>query len=846
MKKIFLLISLFFPLYASAEGIGSAQDLIRYISALNNGAPTTGWESRGGVVRLTADIDLSKEKRMPSVEVPFEGKFDGAGHRLSGWKAAGPLFRMIGVSGEVSAVVIDGSCSMRLSTKNEPLSLGFIAGINNGTIRDCENFAPIVQTCKYTAKSIYIGGIAGVNNNIVMNCRNHGAISAEASSEQTLKTLLMCVGGIVGAENKDVSRTASVAFCENTGAVSSKSDFISHNIGGVVGATGRQSVKLCVNRGAVTGVCVYNEFAKLMPQTKVGGIVGMAKNSIWSCDNYGDVSTLGSYEGFSAGIVAAPMERILVADCNNYGKIEAKNESRAYRGGIAGNVGRPAHFKRCYNRAGDGSGVLGNIYKKKGAAESATFRDCKELTGVADGYTEAAGVRVNGDNVFGTVTSVDGNPIPGVVVSDGHRSVQTDSRGQYSMKSDLSECKFVTISVPSGYELPRDGVFPTFYRRIDRNGSAARADFKLSRSASSSSHTVAIVGAPEVTANEDFSMEAWQHNVAPDVAASGKAAMGQFACIVLGSVSNGDACAYDEWGDAIAALNAPAFCAIGAGDYDDRTILYDRLGRIGFETYLNPVNFSFNVGDFHYVILNSIRYDRLSSNERYRTGLGQETVEWLEGDLKYVPSSKVVVLCSGMPVFSRDAELPGWANLILDKFDKVYAWSSSGGPNTTFTKAGGRIVCTEVSRCCGTSGLDRKIGVDGTPQGYVLISASGRTPVWHFKTVGKKSGEQIRAYSPLRSGDGFLKACIWAWDESWGTPQWYENGNCVGEMTYSPEADLEYQKIYAEMTDPKMKARFRPSTQAKMFRIKPTEGSTGGEIRVKDRFGVEYRHQINW
>jgi len=485
--------------------------------------------------------------------------------------------------------------------------------------------------------------------------------------------------------------------------------------------------------------------------------------------------------------------------------------------------------------------VLGNIYKKKGATESATFRDCKEASGTIDGYAETAEPRKNGDNIFGTVLTTDGHPIQGVVISDGHQSVLTDGRGQYSMKSDLSESKFVSICVPSGYELPRN-----FFRIISRKGAAAKADFTLTPS-SSATHTVAIVGAPEVLpAGNDYSMEAWKNNVVPDIASVRKVARGQFFCIVLGDVSNGDDCVYDDFGDALAGINAPAFCTIGAGDYDERTILHDNLGRIGFETYFGPVNFSFNAGECHYVILNSIRYDRKSASERYRIGLSQQTIEWLEGDLKHVPAGKTVVLCSSMPLFSKNAEVPTWAGLILDKFSQVYAWSSYGKANTTFTKAGGKLICAEISRCNGTSGLNRQIGTDGTPQGYALVSVSGKNPVWSFKPIGKSPREQLRAYSPLRSGDGFVKACIWAWDERWSTPQWYEDGNRIGAMTYSPEADLEYQKSYAEMTDAKIKARFKPSDKARMFRIKPSSGCTGGEIRVKDRFGIEYRHQINW
>ena len=52
-------------------------------------------------------------------------------------------------------------------------------------------------------------------------------------------------------------------------------------------------------------------------------------------------------------------------------------------------------------------------------------------------------------NVTGQVTSADGAPVAGVVVSDGLNCTQTDAEGRYALTSDLDQRHFVFISVPA-------------------------------------------------------------------------------------------------------------------------------------------------------------------------------------------------------------------------------------------------------------------------------------------------------------------------------------------------------------------------------------------------------------
>lgn len=60
------------------------------------------------------------------------------------------------------------------------------------------------------------------------------------------------------------------------------------------------------------------------------------------------------------------------------------------------------------------------------------------------------------------VSTADG-PVQGVVVSDGVEVSVTDERGIYQLQSE-KKWGYVFISVPSGYEVPAEGVLPQFYQ----------------------------------------------------------------------------------------------------------------------------------------------------------------------------------------------------------------------------------------------------------------------------------------------------------------------------------------------------------------------------------------------
>ncbi len=122
---------------------------------------------------LTDDITLSGEWTPIGRTSPFNGTFDGAGHKISGLKinitTGGShrtdtqnfgLFGKIGTSGTVKNLAVEGDVTVATGWY-----IAIVAGMNDGTIENC--------SVKGTVKSaFYFGGIAGysADKSSIKNC----------------------------------------------------------------------------------------------------------------------------------------------------------------------------------------------------------------------------------------------------------------------------------------------------------------------------------------------------------------------------------------------------------------------------------------------------------------------------------------------------------------------------------------------------------------------------------------------------------------------------------------------------------------------------------------------------
>ncbi|MBO4476528.1 MAG: calcineurin-like phosphoesterase C-terminal domain-containing protein [Bacteroidales bacterium] len=947
MVRTKTLIAACFFLVASAlvqaQGIGSAKDLQAFIEACNAGKDISQWYDSDSTVFLSADLDLSKVRKLPRVET-FKGVFDGRGHCIKGWKATGGLFHFIADGAEVRNLIIDSSCSMQVSSKSDEFRAGFIADTNEGVIRNCVNRGSIKHSCDYAVAPIYIGGICGYNQFVILGCRNDGKLFSDVSGDGK-ESVSLDLGGIAGGSRGRAKQGNTIARCENTGEVSAISSLSSMYIGGICGNSGPVTIKYCINRGVVKSEIRATEDGSVKGIERIGGIAGQAKADIIRCDNFGSVSATGECGANVAGICGIPHSSLVIADCMNFGSVTSTAEQPSHTGGIAGNIGRPVRIRGCINcgeirfdgissRArSTAGGIVGNTYVVKDAKDGAYVRNCVNHGSVYAGaggnkydatnrnaihaagivaYAEGRGdlrsfvkdcssdgqvtcvsgrkgqicattvdVVTGGSapddfatpvkaadgvpNVTGRVTTPEGQPIEGIVVTDGRQCVKTGADGSYAMTSDLSEARFVYLSLPATVNIPmRDGV-PAFFRRIPRYSKAVQADFVLTTREPAKDYTVMMIADPQVRPyGVDGSMEAWATSVAPDAEAFRASCKGDVYSINLGDLVYNYMNAWDDYMDIASMIKCPTFNVIGNHDYDQGTLFETEQGNVFYETYVGPEHYSFDLGDIHYLVFNTILYDRPSVKSSYSYGVDDRTLEWMKADLSYIPKDKIIVTCTHHNPFKTPNSSPhGSHNVysrhyedylaLLSSYREVYAWNGHNHTNFYYNYKGKKtkhgapnIQCISVTRCTGALRFNAYLGADGEPQGYMVLNVAGDSLSWYYKSVGHGRDMQMRAYPPQRTSDGCVLVNIWNWSEGWSMPQWCEGGVPVAEMQSAPGVDPDYYDLFQTVTNKTTRKYCKPSDKAVLFKVKPSPGVNSGTIRVTDMFGVEYSLDVSW
>jgi len=801
---------------------------------------------------------------------------------------------------------VEHSCSYAMA----PAFVGGIAGFNNYAIYRCRNYGTVKSDVLGVSKedvTLSLGGITGgskgksANGSVVARCENEGKIEAVGN------LLAMYVGGIVGNAGRSTTK-----YSINRGEVKVTIDATEDgkttgvaNVGGIGGQV-KADILRCDNFGTVvaSGAC----------GAAVGGIVGMPHFNmvIADCTNYGPVSATGEQPSNVGGIAGNIGRPVHVRGCTNNGKIlfdGVSSRARSTAGGIVGNIYCPksqtagAYVRECVNNgevyaasggnkydAGNrnaihAAGIVGyadtregfrafvtdcSNFGKVGSAGGRKGDICASAVNVATGGSATLDVATVLEsaplegNVVGTVCTSSGAPLEGIVVTDGRQCVKTDAEGRFAMESDLDEARFVYLSLPAG-AIIAPGNHPIPYKRIPRYCKAVKANFTLDLMPATPDYTVLMIADPQVRPYDwDNSMETWGDRVAPDANAFIASCTSPVYSINLGDLVYNEMYAWDDYMDIAATIQCPTFNVIGNHDYDQETLFETEQGNVYFETYVGPEHYSFDLGNIHYVVLNTILYDIQGDIKKYHYGLDNRALAWLAADLAFVPKEKVVVTCSHHNPFKTPNKSPhGSHNVyslnyqeylnLLSPYKEVYAWNGHNHENFYYnykgkeTKHGApNIQCISVARATGALRFNRELGAKGEPQGYMVLNVQGDSLNWYYKGVGTGQDYQIRAYAPARTDGIHVKANIWNWSEGWTTPEWWEGGVKVADMELTPGVDPDYYDLYETITDKTTRKYCKPSTEAILFSVTPTAGATGGEVRVKDLFGNTYVQSINW
>ena len=314
--------------------INNETEFMDFYNRVNNGD-----DMRNKTVTLLSDVTMTPfsylEPMNPvgSETGGFSGTFNGSGYTLTASLLGSGenigLFSKIGVSGSVMNLklsIVAGTSSNPLVLDNSigQRQIGLIAGINEGSISDCDVVSGSSIYVR-SAGSISVGGIAGTSSSSgsIYSCK----VTVDISAEIQAVNLELKSGGIVG------TNLGTVSYSDFFGNINSNSTAGSCKIyaGGIAGSN-NGSIAACTVGDPVNSVISANSTETV----EIGGIAGVNNGTV-SRSSVKLLSISASANSVAGGGIAGSNNGT-IGDCKCTSTLTSGNSSGSvYIGGIAGN-----------------------------------------------------------------------------------------------------------------------------------------------------------------------------------------------------------------------------------------------------------------------------------------------------------------------------------------------------------------------------------------------------------------------------------------------------------------------------------------------------------------------------
>ena len=392
----------------------------------------------------------------------------------------------------------------------------------------------------------------------------------------------------------------------------------------------------------------------------------------------------------------------------------------------------------------------------------------------------------------GRVTA-DGKGVNGVVVTNGVAFCQTDVQGRWSLPTDTCISKFVYISTPSDYCLPKEKSIASFYvasSYLANNG--GKYDFTLEKRKQMDSEFYFIpISDPQVKNKKH--VELWNTQTIPDLLATSKelSKTHEVVTMALGDIVWDNMTLFDDYRESMNLLPVTAFQCIGNHDFDLRYQALNNMpygspvyGEMHYNRYFGPTDYSFNIAGVHVVTMKNINY---MANKEYREQITEAQVEWLRRDLSYVAKGSTVILNMHAAAWNTQETEGNVLNAEeLAEVLKGYKVHVFSGHTHFFqnNQPTANIYEHNIGAACGTwwrSDVNRC----GAPNGYMIVKASADTLTWKYKPTGDSADKQMKLYGvgEFYSQPFYLVANVWNCDNE-TTVEWFEDGVYRGKNQY--------------------------------------------------------------
>lgn len=386
-------------------------------------------------------------------------------------------------------------------------------------------------------------------------------------------------------------------------------------------------------------------------------------------------------------------------------------------------------------------------------------------------------------NLYGLISDKAGEPIEGVVVSDGFQCVTTNVEGVYQMVKN-ENAEFVFYSTPSEYQVEVSKInSPTFFAKINKSKPKFRQDFTLTAlDKPENDFTLICIGDPQCksTHTNRFKNETMAA-LKKTVSESSLPCYG----LTMGDIVYDEPDVMTTMRTLLGAATMPIFNT--PGNHDDSEI---------YKTVFGPLDFSFNRGKVHFVSMNNVIF----SGDDYTAVFLDSQVEWLKQDLSNVSKDRMVILFYHIPLRSSNYKNRATVLGLLKDYAQVHLMAGHTHYAENYINDADLNYMYEHihAAACGAWWFS-DINGDGAPNGYAIYDVRGAaiTNGYYKPTHGDKN-HQIRLHRGHDiTGGSYEKfnfssvnkaftantvvANVWNADKGWKV-QLFEDGVLTGDM----------------------------------------------------------------
>lgn len=445
-----------------------------------------------------------------------------------------------------------------------------------------------------------------------------------------------------------------------------------------------------------------------------------------------------------------------------------------------------------------------------------------------------------GSVVYGKVTNMEnGQPVKDVVVSDGYFTSVTDINGFYSFRAN-AEARHIFYSVPSEYEIPLNEGYPNFFKRINTRLDSIETNFELVKlpNGIEDKFTLLFVADPQVS--NDRALKRHIAETIPDITDEFKNKENVYG-ITLGDIVSDTPEYMDHMKRSFISTGIPFFNTIGNHDFMEE-IDNPIASMEAFENHFGPVNYSFNRGNAHIVVMSNMIY---RGSRRYDLGFTREQIEWLKSNLKHVTKDKMLIICIHVPLHSDKRFSPRQEFFdIINLYNEVHIMSGHNHQNAKYLHDEYGVLEHTIGASSGLWWVGT-VNKCGAPNGYSVFEIEKNKMInWYYKPTNYSNEFQIKMYAPYTFNDteGYVVANVWNADHSWKV-ELFENGENRGMMERYTDYDpgtYSYLKSTGRVEPGNVNANPWYVRTNHLYRIKPLDSNADVLIRATDNFGNVY------